>query len=64
MLIADPLRFDGVRVIGVDEHAWRHTRRGDAYVTVIIEHASIRDGTGPAGLLGMVEDRSQQAFTT
>ena len=27
VLIADPARFDGVRVIGVDEHVWRHTRR-------------------------------------
>jgi len=37
VLIADPARFDGARVIGVDEHAWRHTRRGDKYVTVIID---------------------------
>jgi hypothetical protein len=27
-LIRDPHRLDGVQVIGVDEHAWRHTRRG------------------------------------
>lgn len=26
-LIADPGRFNGVAVIGVDEHVWRHTRR-------------------------------------
>lgn len=25
VLIEDPHRFDGVRVIGVDEHCWRHT---------------------------------------
>ena len=37
VLISDPARFDGVRVIGVDEHVWRHTRRGDKYVTVIID---------------------------
>lgn len=36
-LIDDPARFDGVMVIGVDEHVWRHTRRGDKYVTVIID---------------------------
>ena len=36
-LIDDPTRFDGVSVIGVDEHVWRHTRRGDKYVTVIID---------------------------
>ena len=33
VLIEDPRRFDGVAVIGVDEHAWRHTRFGDRYVT-------------------------------
>ena len=63
-LIDDPGRFDGVTVIGVDEHAWRHTRRGDKYVTVIIDLTGIRDGTGPARLLDMVEGRSKQAFQT
>lgn len=33
VLIDDEHRFDGVAVIGVDEHVWRHTRRGDKYVT-------------------------------
>ena len=28
VLIADPHHFEGVTVIGVDEHAWRHIRRG------------------------------------
>jgi len=28
-LIHDATRFDGVKVVGVDEHVWRHTRRGD-----------------------------------
>ena len=37
VLIEDPHRFDGVTAIGVDEHVWRHTRRGDKYVTVIID---------------------------
>ena len=43
---------------------WRHTRHGDKYVTVIIDLTSIRDGTGPARLLDMVEDRSKRAFKT
>ena len=51
-----------MRVLGVDEHVWRHTRRGDKYVTVIIDLTAIRDGTGPARLLDMVEGRSKQAF--
>jgi transposase len=64
VLIDDPDRFDGVQVIGLDEHVWRHTRRGDKYVTVIIDLTGIRDGAGPARLLDMVEGRSKQAFKT
>ncbi|WP_424348550.1 ISL3 family transposase [Kocuria sp. CH-021] len=64
VLIEDPGRFDGVAVIGVDEHVWRHTRRGDKFVTVIIDLTPIRAGTGPARLLDMVEGRSKAAFKT
>ena len=64
VLIDDPARFDGVAVIGVDEHVWRHTRGGDKYVTVIIDLTGIRDGTGPARLLDMVAGRSKGAFKT
>jgi transposase len=62
VLIQDPTRLDGVTAIGVDEHVWRHTRRGDKYVTVIIDLTPIRDGTGPARLLDMVEGRTKQVF--
>ena len=61
---SDPHRFDGVSVIGVDEHVWRHTRKGDKYVTVIIDLTPIRDDTGPARLLDLVEGRSKKAFKT
>ena len=64
VLIGDPARFDGVAVIGVDEHVWRHTRKGDKYVTVVIDLTPIRDGTGPARLLDMLEGRSKAAFKT
>ncbi|MCY0906736.1 ISL3 family transposase, partial [Arthrobacter sp. H14-L1] len=64
VLIDDPHRFDAVKVIGVDEHVWRHTRRGDKYVTVIIDLTPIREGTGPSRLLDMVEGRSKQVFTS
>ncbi len=64
VLIGDEHRFDNVLVIGVDEHVWRHTRRGAKYVTVIIDLTPVRDGTGPARLLDMVEGRSKQAFKT
>jgi len=62
VLIADPHRLDGVQVVGVDEHVWRHTRRGDKYVTVIIDLTPVREGTGPARLLDMVQGRSKKAF--
>ncbi|MGI8948590.1 MAG: transposase, partial [Ornithinimicrobium sp.] len=62
VLIADPHRLAGVRVVGVDEHVWRHTRHGDKYVTVIIDLTPVRDGTGPARLLDMVQGRSKKAF--
>ena len=64
VLIDDEHRFDSVAVIGVDEHVWRHTRRGDKFVTVIIDLTPIRDGTGPARLLDMVEGRSKAVFKT
>ncbi|AZZ55755.1 ISL3 family transposase [Rathayibacter iranicus] len=62
VLIDDPTRFEGVTTIGVDEHVWRHTRRGDKYVTVIIDLTPIRANTGPARLLDMVEGRSKAVF--
>jgi transposase len=64
VLIDGPGRFDSVTVVGVDEHVWRHTRRGDTYVTVIIDLTAARAGAGPARLLGMVEGRSKQVFKT
>ena len=62
LLIEDPTRLDGVKVVGVDEHVWRHTRRGDKYVTVIIDLTPVRDGTGPSRLLDVVQGRSKKAF--
>jgi transposase len=64
VLIDDPHRLDGVQVIGVDEREWRHTRRGDKFVTVIIDLTPIRDKTGPARLLDMIEGRSKKAFAS
>ncbi len=50
VLINDPARSDGVKVMGIDQHVWRHTRKGGKYVTVIIDLTAIRDGTGPSRL--------------
>lgn len=62
VLIDDAHRFDGVQVLGVDEHVWRHTRRGDKYVTVIIDLTPIRDGTGHSWLLDMAPGRFKKVF--
>ena len=59
-LLDDPHRFDGVEVLGVDEHVWRHTRRGDRYVTVMIDLTPVRHRSGPARLLDVVPGRCQE----
>lgn len=65
MVAADTTRFDGVRVIGVDEHRWAHTRHaaGGGFVTVIVDLTPVVDGTGPARLLDLVPGSSAAALT-
>ena len=53
-----------MRVIGVDEHVWRHTPYADRYVTVIVDVTPIRERSGPSRLLDMVPGRSKQIFKT
>lgn len=64
LLIDDPDRLTGVKVLGVDEHVWRHTRWGNRYVTMVIDLTPVADGTGPARLLDMVPGHSKQTFIT
>jgi transposase len=65
IVAADTTRLDGVRVIGVDEHRWSHTRgHGEGFVTVIIDLTPVFDGTGRARLLDMVPGRSAAALTS
>ena len=59
MVYEQPGHFDGVRVLGVDEHKWKHVR-GDgssAFVTVLVDLTPVVDGTGPSRLLDMVPGR-------
>lgn len=64
LLIEHPGRLDGVEVLGVDEHIWRHARLGERYVTVIIDLTPVRDKAGPSRLLAMVPGRSKAVFKT
>jgi hypothetical protein len=61
LLIVGPTRFDGVQVRGVDEHAWRHTRRWTSSspslstsprsaTARLLRQAIVPDGPGSAGL--------------
>jgi transposase len=55
--------LDGVRLLGVDEHTWRHTRTGvENSVTVLIDLTPAVEGTGPARLLDMRQGRSAKVL--
>jgi transposase len=66
LLLSDTTRLDGVRVIGVDEHRWAHTRHadGEGYVTVIVDLTPVLEGSGRARLLDLVAGRSAAAMTS
>ena len=53
-----------MRVIGADEHVWRHTPYGDKYITVILDLTPIRDHSGPSRHLDMIPGHSKKVFKT
>lgn len=63
LLISDPRRFDGVHVLGVDEHVWRHARTGGKHVTVMMDLTPGRWHRGRAAT-GCGRGRSTQVFKT
>ncbi|AKK02022.1 Transposase [Corynebacterium epidermidicanis] len=61
MVYRDPTPLAGVRILGVDEHVWKHTRRPgepSCYVTVLVDLTPTVTRSGPARLLDMVPGRS------
>ncbi|WP_426718635.1 transposase [Corynebacterium auriscanis] len=61
MVYRDPTHLAGVRILGVDEHVWKHTRNpGDpsCYVTVVVDPTPTATRSGPARLCDMVPGRS------
>lgn len=64
LLINVPKWCEGVRVIGVDEHVWRHTPYGDTYGTAVLDVTPVHDCNGPSRLVDMVPGCSMRVFTT
>ena len=63
----NPHHLDGVRILGVDEHVWKHTRRPcqpSSFVTVLVDLTPLVDGRGPARLLDMRPGRSAEVLRT
>lgn len=61
----DPTHLEGVRILGVDEHKWKHVRGGgeDSYVTILVDLTPTIEGTGPARLLDVQAGRSAKVLT-
>src|SRR5690625_8040725 len=57
----DPTHLEGVRILGVDEHKWKHVRGGgeDSYVTILVDLTPTIQGTGPARQIGRASCRER-----
>lgn len=63
----DPQHLDGVRILGVDEHVWKHTRKPgqpSSFVTILVDLTPLAEGRGPARLLDMRPGRSAEVLRT
>ncbi|GAB2505887.1 Transposase [Corynebacterium atrinae] len=61
LIYDQPGHFDQVRVLGVDEHVWKHTTRPgqpSKFVTIFVDLTPVIEGTGPSRLLDVVPGRS------
>lgn len=61
-----PEHLAGVRVLGVDEHCWKHVRgQGeDSFATILVDLTPAIEGSGPARLLDVRPGRSAKVLTT
>ncbi|MGP4998945.1 ISL3 family transposase, partial [Corynebacterium variabile] len=67
LVYADPSHLAGVRILGVDEHVWKHTSRPgepSSMVTVLVGLTPLVDGAGPARLIDMRPGRSAEVLRT
>jgi transposase len=71
-MAADPARFEGVAILGVDEHVWHHVStkpiedggRGPKELTGMVDLTRDEHGRTRARLLDLVPGRSGQAYKT
>lgn len=64
-LAADPARFDGVAMLGVDEHVWHHVdqrKRGPKMLTGMVDLTRDEHGRVRARLLDLVPGRSGTVY--
>ncbi|WP_223148555.1 transposase [Auritidibacter ignavus] len=66
LVYTHPDHLVGVRVLGIDEHCWKHVRgQGeDSFATIFVDLTPLIDGTGRARLLDMKAGRSANVVTT
>lgn len=66
LVYADPMHLAGVRVLGIDEHCWKHVRGqgDDSFATIFVDLTPLIDGTGRARLLDVKAGRSARVVTT
>lgn len=63
----NPSHLDGVRILGVDEHVRKHTRKPGQpsnLVTILVDLTPLADGRGPARLLDIRPGRSADVLRT
>ena len=63
----NPHHLEGVRILGVDEHVWKHTRKPGQpsnLVTILVDLTPLADGRGPARLLDIRPGRSADVLRT
>ena len=67
LVYENPGHLDEVRILGVDGHVWKHTRRPgqpSSFVTVLVDLTPLVDGRGPARLVDMRPGRSADVLRT
>ena len=65
LMAEDPTRFDGVTILGVDEHIWHHVSekdRGPKALTGMVDLTRDEHGRTRARLLDLVPGRSGKAY--